>query len=44
MTRKCVCVGLVVIFAVAASGSTQAQLTIDVTKVNWEVHYDVDVR
>jgi acid stress chaperone HdeB len=43
MTRKCVCVGLVVIFAVAASGSTQAQLTIDVTKVNCDqfVHHKI---
>ena len=34
MPRKCVCVALVAIFALAASRSAQAQVTVDVTKVN----------
>ena len=34
MSRECVCVALVAIFALAASRSAQAQVTVDVTKVN----------
>jgi hypothetical protein len=34
MPRKCVCVALVAIFALAASRSAQAQTTLDVAKVN----------
>ena len=35
MPRKCVCVALIAtIFALAASRSAQAQVTVDVTKVN----------
>jgi hypothetical protein len=33
MPRKCICVALVAIFALAASRSAQAQVTVDVTKV-----------
>ena len=43
MPRKCVCVALVAIFALAGSRSAQAQVTVDVTKVNWDqfVHHKV---
>jgi hypothetical protein len=34
MPRKCVCVALVAILALAASRSAQAQMTLDVAKVN----------
>jgi hypothetical protein len=34
MPRKCVCVALVATFALAGSQSAQAQVTLDVTKVN----------
>jgi hypothetical protein len=34
MPRKCVCVALVATFALAASRSAQAQVTVDVTKVS----------
>jgi hypothetical protein len=34
MPRKCVCVVLVAIFALAAPRPAQAQMTLDVTKVN----------
>ena len=41
MPRKCVCVALIAIFALAASRSAQAQVTVDVTKVNCDqfVHH-----
>ena len=43
MPRKCVCVALVAIFALAASRSAQAQVTVDVTKVNCDqfVHHAI---
>jgi len=43
MPRKCVCVALVAIFALEASRSAQAQVTVDVTKVNCEqfVHHKI---
>jgi hypothetical protein len=43
MPRKCVCVALVAIFALGAAGSAQAQVTIDVTKVNCDqfVHHKI---
>ena len=43
MPRKCVCVALVAIFALAASQSAQAQVTVDVTKVNCDqfVHHKI---
>ncbi len=34
MPRKCVCIALVAIVALAASRSAKAQMTLDVTKVN----------
>jgi hypothetical protein len=34
MPRKCLCVALVTVFALAASSSGHAQVTVDVTKVN----------
>src|SRR5215471_81118 len=36
MPRRCVCVAFVAIFAHAASRSAQAQVTVDVTKVNFD--------
>ena len=41
MPRKCVCIALVAIFALAASRSAQAQVTVDVRKVNCDqfVHH-----
>ena len=43
MARKCVCIALVAIFALAASRSAQAQVTVDVTKVNCDqfVHHKI---
>ena len=43
MPRKCVCVALVAIFALAASRSGHAQVTVDVTKVNCDqfVHHKI---
>src|SRR5262245_427885 len=43
MPRKCVCVALVAIFALSASRSAQAQVTVDVTKVNCDqfVHHKI---
>ena len=43
MPRKCVCVALVAIFALAASRSAPAQVTVDVTKVNCDqfVHHKI---
>jgi acid stress chaperone HdeB len=43
MPPKCVCVALVSIFALAASRSAQAQVTVDVTKVNCDqfVHHKI---
>ena len=43
MPRKCVCVALVAIFVLAASESAQAQVTVDVTKVNCDqfVHHKI---
>src|SRR5438045_8940856 len=43
MTEKCMCVALVAIVALGASRSAQAQLTIDVTKVNCDqfVHHKI---
>ena len=43
MPRECVCVALVAIFALAASRSAQAQVTVDVTKVNCDqfVHHKI---
>jgi hypothetical protein len=43
MPRKCVSVALVAIFALAGSRSIQAQVTIDVTKVNCDqfVHHKI---
>src|SRR6266699_1460761 len=43
MPRKCVCVALVAIFALAASRSAQTQVTVDVTKVNCDqfVHHKI---
>jgi hypothetical protein len=43
MPRKCVCVALVTIFALAACRSAQAQVTVDVTKVNCDqfVHHKI---
>ncbi len=43
MPRKCVCVALVAVFALAASRSTHAQVTVDVTKVNCDqfVHHKI---
>ena len=43
MPRKCVCVALVAIFALGASGFAQAQVTVDVTKVNCDqfVHHKI---
>ena len=43
MPRKCVCIALVAIFALAASRSAQAQVTVDVTKVNCDqfVHHKI---
>ena len=41
--RKCVCIALLAIFALGASQSAQAQVTIDVTKVNCDqfVHHKI---
>jgi hypothetical protein len=43
MPRKCVCVALVTVFALAASPSGHAQVTVDVTKVNCDqfVHHKI---
>jgi hypothetical protein len=43
MPRKCVCIALLAIFALGASRSAQAQVTIDVTKVNCDqfVHHKI---
>jgi HdeA/HdeB family len=43
MPRKCVCVALVAIFALAASRSAHPQVTVDVTKVNCDqfVHHKI---
>jgi acid stress chaperone HdeB len=43
MSRKCVCVALVAISALAASQPAQAQITVDVTKVNCDqfVHHKI---
>jgi hypothetical protein len=43
MARKHVCIALVAIFALAASRSAQAQMTIDVAKVNCDqfVHHKI---
>src|SRR3954466_14452732 len=43
MTWKCVCVAWVAIFALGASRFAQAQVTIDVTKVNCDqfVHHKI---
>jgi acid stress chaperone HdeB len=43
MPRKCVCVALVAIFALGAPRFAQAQMTIDVTKVNCDqfVHHKI---
>src|SRR5262245_30902081 len=43
MSRKCVCVALVAIFVLAASRSAQAQVTVDVTKINCDqfVHHTI---
>jgi hypothetical protein len=43
MPRKCVCVALVAIFALGASRFAQAQVTVDVTKVNCDqfVHHKI---
>jgi len=43
MPRKCVCVALVAIFALAASRSAQAQVTLDVTKLDCDqfVHHKI---
>src|SRR5262249_26693813 len=43
MPRKCVCVAFVAIFALAASRSAQAQMTVDVTKINCDqfVHHKI---
>ena len=43
MPRKCVCIALVAIFALAASRSVQAQTTVDVAKVNCDkfVHHKI---
>ena len=43
MPRKFVCVALVAVFALAASRSTHAQMTVDVTKVNCDqfVHHKI---
>jgi len=41
--RKCVCIALLAIFALGTSQSAQAQVTIDVTKVNCDqfVHHKI---
>jgi acid stress chaperone HdeB len=43
MPRKCVYVALVAIFALAASRSAHAQMTVDVTKINCDqfVHHKI---
>src|SRR5438067_709267 len=43
MPRKCVCVALITVFALAASQPTHAQVTVDVTKVNCDqfVHHKI---
>ena len=43
MPRKCLCVVLVAVFALAASQAAQAQVTLDVTKVNCDqfVHHKI---
>jgi len=43
MPRKCVCVALVAIFALAAARSAQAQVMVDVAKVNCDqfVHHKI---
>jgi acid stress chaperone HdeB len=43
MPRKCVCVAFIAVFALWASRSAQAQVTIDVTKVNCDqfVHHKI---
>ena len=43
MPRKFVCVALVAVFALAASRSAHAQMTVDVTKVNCDqfVHHKI---
>ena len=43
MPRKCVCVALVAIFTLTAYRSAQAQVTVDVTKVNCDqfVHHKI---
>ena len=43
MPLKCVCVAFVAIFVLAASRSAQAQMTLDVTKVNCDqfVHHKI---
>ena len=43
MSRKCVCAALVAIFALATSPPAQAQVTVDVTKINCDqfVHHKI---
>ena len=43
MPRKCVCVALVTVYALAASPSGHAQVTVEVTKVNCDqfVHHKI---
>ena len=43
MPRKCICVALVAVFALAASRSARAQVTVDVTKINCDqfVHHKI---
>jgi acid stress chaperone HdeB len=43
MSRKCVCAALVAIFALATSQPAQAQVTVDVTKINCDqfVHHKI---
>jgi hypothetical protein len=43
MPRKCVCVALVAISVVAVSQSAEAQMTVDVTKINCDqfVHHKI---
>jgi acid stress chaperone HdeB len=43
MPRKCICVAFIAVFALAASRSTHAQVTVDVTKVNCDqfVHHKI---
>ena len=43
MPRKCVCAALVTVFALAASPSGNAQVTVDVTKINCDqfVHHKI---